>query len=298
MRCFYHPDYHLPLPEGHPFPMEKFTEAHAMLAQGGFLRDLEMVEPCDEARLMRVHTADYLDRLRLGNIDGVEKSRLGLPPGEPLYRRSALEVEGTRRALFAALEDGIAANLAGGTHHAFADRGEGFCVLNDVAVSVRDLHAVDAKLRVFILDTDAHQGNGTNALLGEDERIFTCDLHVGANYPSRKIAASLDLPMPRFVGDELWLETMRKHAFPALRSFRPDLVVWISGADPHCNDRFGQMQLSLKAMMTRDREVVGFVREAGWPLAILYGGGYNRTPGWTAKLHALTIRAALTGSGD
>lgn len=294
MHCFYSPEYFLPLPEGHSFPMRKFPEAHAILLANRTLQpaDLTEVEPCAEARIARVHQPGYLARLRAGTLAPREITQLGLPPGEPLYRRSALEVEGTRRAAWAALEHGLAANLAGGTHHAFPDHGEGFCVLNDVAIAIRDLHAGQPALRVFVCDTDAHQGNGTHAIFAGDARVFTYSIHVGANYPSRKVPGSLDVPLARYESGENYLAALRRTLPPAMENFAPDLAFWVSGADPHRNDRFGQLQLSARDLLDRDRFVVALFRERALPLVVLYGGGYNREPAHTAQLHAQTLRAA------
>ncbi|HEY8901208.1 MAG TPA: histone deacetylase [Chthoniobacterales bacterium] len=294
MRCFYSPDYHFPLPDGHPFPMRKFPEAHRLLLDSGHLdaADIEEVEPCDDAIIARVHEAGYLQRLRAGSLTSRETTQLGLPPGEALYRRSALEVEGTRRAAWHALAHGIAANLAGGTHHAFPDHGEGFCVLNDVAITIRDLHASHPGLRIFVCDTDAHQGNGTHAIFPHDDRVFTYSIHVGANYPSRKIPGSLDVPLDRFAAGAAFLDALARSLPDAVETFAPDLCFWISGADPHRNDRFGQLQLSAQELATRDRFVTALFTDRRIPLVVLYGGGYNRETDHTARLHAQTIRIA------
>ncbi len=294
MRCFYSPGYYLPLPEGHPFPMVKFPLALEMLLEGGIVAasDVEEVAPVAREHLERVHTAEYLDRLARGELTSKEATVLGLPPSPELFVRCAREVEGTRRAVRAALETGAAANLAGGTHHAFADRGEGFCVLNDVAVAVRDLQTDRPDLRVMVVDTDAHQGNGTHALLGADPRVFTYSIHVAANYPSRKVPGSLDVGLERFVSGATFLDALRQSLPPAVASFRPDLAIWISGADPHQNDRFGQMQLTLKEMSERDAFVLGLFIPHGIPVAVLYGGGYNRELANTARLHRNSVEAA------
>ena len=300
MRCFYSPEYFFPLPEGHPFPMRKFPEAHALLVEGNVLRpgDVTEVGPCERERLLRVHTAGYLDRIARGDLLPKEKTILGLPPDAALLDRCARETEGTRRACRAALSDGLAANLAGGTHHAFADRGEGFCVLNDVAVTVADLRADGLPdLRVMVVDTDAHQGNGTNALLGSDPNVFTYNIHVAANYPSRKVPGSLDVGLERYAPGDVYLKALRETLPPAVVNFRPDLAVWLSGADPHQNDRFGQMRLTLRDMMERDAFVLEQFVPAGIPVAVLYGGGYNREPGHTARLHRNSVAAALNAPG-
>ena len=294
MRCFYSPGYYLPLPEGHPFPMVKFPLAHEMLLAGGEVEaaDIEEVVPASLEHLERVHTPEYLDRLARGELSSREATVLGLPPSPELFARCAREVEGTRRTVRAALADGVAANLAGGTHHAFADRGEGFCALNDVAVAVRDLQTDRPDLRIMVVDTDAHQGNGTHALLGADPNVFTYSIHVAANYPSRKVPGSLDVGLERFVAGSVFLDALRSSLPPAVESFRPDLAIWISGADPHQNDRFGQMQLTLKEMSARDAFVLGLFVPRGVPVAVLYGGGYNRELNNTARLHRNSVEAA------
>ncbi len=293
MRCFYSPGYFLPLPEGHPFPMIKFPMAHGMLLDSGVVGpgDVVEVEPASREHLERVHTPEYLDRLARGDLTAKEATILGLPPSPELFVRSAREVEGTRRAMRAALTDGVAANLAGGTHHAFADHGEGFCALNDVAVGVRDLQRTHPDLKIMVVDTDAHQGNGTHALLGSDSCVFTYSIHVAANYPSRKVPGSLDVGLERFVSGAVYLAALRGSLPDAVSSFQPDLVVWLSGADPHQNDRFGQMQLTLRDVTERDAFVLSLFVPRKIPLAVLYGGGYNRELTNTARLHRNTVAA-------
>ena len=293
MQCFYSPGYFLPLPEGHPFPMEKFPLAYEMLLRN-IIGEREIVEvvPASREILERVHTPQYLDKLLHGDLTAKEATRLGLPPSTALFERSAREVEGTRLAMRAALREGAAANLAGGTHHAFADHGEGFCVLNDVAVGVRDLQADFPDVKIMIVDTDAHQGNGNHALLGNDPHVFTYSIHVAANYPSRKVPGSMDVGLERFVTGSVYLDALRGSLPQAVESFRPDLAVWISGADPHQNDRFGQMQLAVRDMDERDQLVLSLFAERGIPVATLYGGGYNRELANTARLHRNSVAAA------
>lgn len=295
MRCFYSPGYFLPLPGGHPFPMSKFPQAREMLLEGGVVGEKDITEAAPAARehLERVHELAYLDRLSRGELTPKEKTILGLPPSPELFERCAREVEGTRLAMRAALEDGAAANLAGGTHHAFADHGEGFCALNDVVVGVRDLQTDHPRLKIMVVDTDAHQGNGTHALLGSDPRVFTYSIHVAANYPSRKVPGSLDVGLERFVAGGVYLDALRGTLPDAVEGFRPDLAVWLSGADPHQNDRFGQMQLSVRDMVERDQYVLSLFLPRGIPLATLYGGGYNRELANTARLHRNSVAATV-----
>jgi acetoin utilization deacetylase AcuC-like enzyme len=291
LRCFYHPDYFLPLPPGHPFPMEKFPQAHDLLLADGAPVEICPVSPAPNRQLLRVHTSEYLRKLDHGALDDPEVYKLGLPWQPRLLRRSSLETAATIAACHHALEHGMAANLAGGTHHAFPDRGLGYCVLNDVAVAVRDLHETHPQLRVFVADTDAHQGNGTHAIFREDDRVFTYSIHGERNYPSAKEPGDLDVGLPREVSGDDYLAALGDTLPPALDRFPADLVVWISGADVHEQDRFGQMRLTTAQMAERDRMVLSWCRERSFPAAVLYGGGYNREPGMTARLHANTIGA-------
>lgn len=218
--------------------------------------------------------------------------KLGLPAGEALLTRSCLEVGGTIAAARAALTDGLACNLAGGTHHAFPDHGQGYCVLNDVGIAIRDLQVDRSDLRVFVLDTDAHQGNGTHAIFADDPHVFTYSIHVGKNYPAAKTPGSLDVELPRYVAGADYLEQLEATLASALGDFAPDLVFWITGADPHEHDRFGQMKLTDADLAARDEHVLRLVTTRKYPTAILYGGGYNRDRAHTARIHADTVLRA------
>lgn len=271
-----------------------------MLLAGNVLLpgDVTEVDPADRRLIERVHRPDYLDALIENRLSDRERTALGLPPGPALFERSAREVEGTRRAVWAALDEGLAANLAGGTHHAFPDHGEGFCVLNDVAIAIRDVQVRHPGLRVLVADTDAHQGNGTNAIFTGEENVFTYSIHVGRNYPSRKVPGSMDVPLERFAAGGNYLTSLQTSLPEAVERFRPDVAIWISGADPHRNDRFGQLQLTARDMKARDEFVARLFLKAGTPLAVLYGGGYNREVEHTARLHRnaiATVKRVATG---
>ena len=272
--------------------MEKFPQAHDLLLAGGAPVEISPVSPTPNRQLLRVHTSEYLRKLTHGTLDATEVYKLGLPWQPRLLRRSSLETAATVAACHHALEHGMAANLAGGTHHAFPDRGLGYCVLNDVAVAIRDLHETRPELRVFVADTDAHQGNGTHAIFRQDERVFTYSIHGERNYPSAKEPGDLDVGLPREVRGDDYLGALTDTLPAALDRFPADLVIWISGADVHEDDRFGQMRLSTAQMSERDRTVLSWCRARSLPVAVLYGGGYNREPGMTARLHANTIEAA------
>jgi acetoin utilization deacetylase AcuC-like enzyme len=292
VRCFYHPGYTYPLPEEHPFPMDKFWRAEEIIRAECRKARIHLVEPASIPQLVRVHTAEYLTSIRTGSLSREGLVRLGLPPCEELLTRSRRETGGTVAAMWAALEEGLACNLAGGTHHAFPNRGLGYCVLNDVAIAIRDLQAKSHARRVFVIDTDAHQGNGTNEIFINDDRVFTYSIHVGRNYPSEKKPGSLDVELPRGVNGAEYLARLGATLPTAFQDFAPDLVFWISGSDPHVDDRFGQMKLSDGDLAARDQVVLDLVTRTAVPTVVLYGGGYNRDRIHTARLHANTIKLA------
>ena len=292
--------------------MDKFWRAEALIRAGSsplpppsachLLDDtrfshalsIHPVDPAPFDLVLRVHTNDYLEQIRTGSLDPRAALKLGLPACEALLTRYRLEVAGTLAATYAALTDGLACNLAGGTHHAFPDHGQGYCVLNDVAIAICDLHVTRPELRVFVLDTDAHQGNGTHAIFAADQRVFTYSIHVGKNYPAVKTPGSLDVELPRYVEGADYLEQLEATLAPAFFDFAPDLVFWIAGADPHEHDRFGQMKLTDADFAARDEHILGLVTRTRTPTAILYGGGYNRDREHTARLHAATVLRAAT----
>ena len=294
MRCFYSQNLELALPSGHPFPMEKFRVSKDMLIQGGVLKAEEIVEVgmAEAHVLQRVHDRAYLDRIYRGQLDMKEQIRLGLPTTPLLYQRSVTEVEATRQACHAALEEGVAVCLAGGSHHAFRDHGEGYSVFNDVAVAVADLQAKRPGIRIMIVDTDALQGNGTASILADDPKVFTYSIHVGPGFSFNKCAGSLDVETVRYVEGDMYLRQLFSSLAAALDTFSPDLVIWVAGADNHSNDRIGQMYLSLQDMQRRDEVLLGAFMRNRIPVAVLYGGGYNRESEFTAKIHRNTVETA------
>ena len=272
--------------------MDKFWRAEEMIRAECPAARITPVEPAPVAQLLRVHTACYLTSIRTGTLRRDDLVRLGLPPCEGLLTRSRRETAGTVAAMWTALEDGLACNLAGGTHHAFPDRGLGYCVLNDVAIAIRDLHAIHPERWIFVIDTDAHQGNGSNGIFAGDERVFTYSIHVGRNYPAEKTAGAFDVELPRFVSGAQYLERLNATLPAAFERFAPDLAFWIAGSDPHENDRFGQMKLSDADMAVRDKAVLDLVTKLRVSTVVLYGGGYNRDRVHTARLHANTVKLA------
>ena len=309
MRVSYHPDYVVPLPERHPFPMAKFAALRGLLLAEGVIQPADLVEPreADWDDLLLVHTPRYLTALKTGTLGRQAERRMGLPWSPALVRRSRLAVQGTANAIWLALCDGLAGNLAGGTHHAMPDWGEGFCVLNDVAVALR-MHQRSGWLRrALVLDLDVHQGNGNAAFFGgarawPDGGVFTFSMHGARNFPFRKPPSTRDVPLPDGTGDAAYLDTLAHHLPDVLARSNPDVVVYLGGVDVVADDRFGRLALTRDGLAARDRFVCQTVRDAGIPLCLLLSGGYaaRRTPGAapetlaadTAGLHATMYREA------
>lgn len=300
MRVSYSDGYYVPLPPRHPFPMGKFPALHRLLLDEGLLRPEEVVapRPADWADLLSVHTETYLSALAQGTLGKQAERRMGLPWSPRLVDRSRRAVQGTINAALMALEDGIAANLAGGTHHACPDHGEGFCVLNDVAVAIRVLTRSHWLRRALVIDLDVHQGNGTAAIFAGDEAVYTFSMHGAKNYPFHKPPSSRDVGLPDGTTDAAYLTTLRAHLPDVLHAARPDLVFYLAGIDVAAGDRFGRLALTREGLFSRDAYVIDTVRQADCPLVLLLSGGYAETPEATADLHATTHRAARHVLGE
>jgi acetoin utilization deacetylase AcuC-like enzyme len=298
VRVSYHPDYHVELPATHPFPMGKYPRVHGLLREAGVVSAGEVMEPAEAALgdLARVHTAGYLDKLETGALSAAEVRRLGVPWSARLWRRARLATQGTLLAARAALEDGVAGNLAGGTHHAFADRGEGFCVLNDVAVAIRALQAGGLR-RALVVDLDVHQGNGTAAIFAGDPDVYTFSMHGARNYPTQKVASSRDVGLPDGTGDDGYLEALARHLPEVVAASRPELVFYLAGVDPAAGDRYGRLALTEDGLRARDRMVVGEALGRGLPVVLLLAGGYAHSAARTAELHANTFIEAAAVAG-
>jgi acetoin utilization deacetylase AcuC-like enzyme len=295
MRVSYHPDYYVELPEGHPFPMAKFPLLHEILLTESVISPGDVVEPKPAPLdlLRRVHTEPYLWKLSTGNLTAREERKLGVPWSEALWRRSRLAVTGTLNAALMALEDGLAGNLAGGTHHAFPDHGQGFCVLNDVAIATRHLAARGIVRRVLVVDLDVHQGNGTAAIFGDDPAVYTLSVHGEKNFPARKTRSSLDIGLPCGTGDDEYLAAAGRALERAIDEARPDLVFYLAGVDPVHGDRYGRLALTEDGLEARERMVLSTLDGSGLPTAVLLSGGYAASPRRTAELHAHVFRVAV-----
>jgi acetoin utilization deacetylase AcuC-like enzyme len=295
MRCAYHPDYFVALPPSHPFPMAKYPLLCQRLLRQGLLAPAGLIEPV-EARLedlRLVHTGEYLGQLAAGTLDAAAVRRIGVPWSSALWRRSRLAAQGTVEAARAALEDGLAANLAGGTHHAFASHGEGFCVLNDVAVAIRVLQRDAGLGRALVIDLDVHQGNGTAAIFEGDPSVFTFSMHGERNYPMRKMRSTLDVGLDDGVGDADYLALLQRHLDAIFAAFTPDLGFYLAGVDPARDDRYGRLALTDDGLRLRERCVLQACASRGRPVVITVAGGYAPTPERTAELHALVFEEAV-----
>ncbi|HWS56369.1 MAG TPA: histone deacetylase [Pyrinomonadaceae bacterium] len=293
MLVFYTPYYYADIGEGHVFPIRKFELVRDRLLGEGTLAPREVVEPRPAAveDVLLVHTEDYVTRLRAGALTPRELRRLGLPWSKSLVRRSFLATGGTIAAARAALQHGVASNLAGGTHHAFPDHGEGFCVLNDVAVAVRVLARDGPARRVSIIDLDVHQGNATAAIFEGDPAVFTFSMHGAKNYPLFKTRSSLDVELADATGDDEYLEALARH-LPRAFEHRPDLAFYLGGADPFAGDKLGRLSLTMGGLRARDELVLRACRDRGVPVATVMSGGYASDIGDTVEIHCNTIRAA------
>lgn len=284
----------LPLPPGHPFPAEKYGALRKLLIAEGVLetRAVHASEPAPAAWLRLIHSDAYLRRVAEGALTKSEALRLGLPWSAALLARAGAALYGTVMAAHAALAHGIAGNLAGGTHHAYRDRAEGYCVYNDIAVAIAVLRGAGAALRPFVADLDVHQGNGTAAIFADDDAVFTYSLHAAANYPAEKERSSLDVELERGAGDDAYLAALDATLPPALDRHAPDIVFYQAGVDALREDRFGRLALTHAGLAERDARLFRWCEDRGVPVAITLGGGYGRPIEASIEAHANVWRAA------
>ena len=291
-RIFYSPYYYADIGENHVFPIRKFELVRDKLLQEGTLQSWEIFEPqpAEIEDVLLVHTEDYISRLRNETLTAKEIRKLGLPWSKSLVRRSFLATSGTINAAKHALKNGVASNLAGGTHHSFPDRGEGFCVLNDVAVAIEVLRRENSAKRFLIIDCDVHQGNGTAFIYKDDETVFTFSMHGAKNYPLFKETSNLDIELADGTSDEEYLETLNE-ALPRVFLHDPDIIFYLGGADPFERDKLGRLALTFDGLMRRDEAVLSFAKERDVPIVTVMSGGYAQDINDTVEIHCNTIRA-------
>lgn len=294
MRVHFHDDYVVPLPEGHAFPMRKFRILRDILVREGMVAAQDIVAPPEAPweLLALAHSGDYLAKLRDGTLTHDEVRRLGLPWSPALVVRSRRATMGTLMAAQAALEDGIAANLAGGTHHARHGHGEGYCVINDVVVAIRALARTGRAARALVIDLDVHHGNGNAELLAGDPGAFTFSMHGARNYPLQRPPSTLDVELPDRTGDDPYLDALDRHLPGCFDRAQPQVAFYLAGVDVVEGDRFGRLSLTREGLAARDRRVLAEAARRGVPLVLVLAGGYAQTPEDTADLHAEVHRQA------
>ncbi len=310
MKVFYCDHVRFPVPEGHRFPAQKYVLLRRWVVEAGLVapEDLLVPDPVTDEQILRAHDEAYLHRLEAGQLTPLEVRRIGLPWSPELVQRARYSTGGTVAAARAALVDGIAVNLAGGTHHASFDRGQGYCLLNDSVIAARAMQAEGRARRVVVLDCDVHQGNGTAAITAGDPTISTFSIHSQQNFPLHKERSDLDIGLEDGVGDAVYLEALQDGleravqgaaspavqgaASPAAGQAGADLAIYLAGADPHEGDTLGRLALTKAGLAERDRLVLARCREMGLPVVTVMAGGYGRHVEDTVEIHLQTVRIA------
>lgn len=284
-----------PLPQGHRFPLRKYALLREAIVKAKLASDQDLItpEPATDAQILRVHDADYLRRVRDGKLTPREIRRIGLPWSRELVERARRAAGGTVAACRAALTEGIAVSLSGGTHHAFRDHGQGYCLFNDIIIAARAMQAEGRAQRVVVLDCDVHQGNGTAAITAGDTSVFTFSIHNERNFPLFKEPSDLDIGLEDGTGDEVYLEALELGVQQAVDRAGADLAIYLAGADPYHDDLLGRLALTKRGLAERDRRVLGMCGRAGLPVATLMAGGYGRCVEDTVEIHLQTVRIAV-----
>ena len=301
MHAYYADHFVLPLPQGHRFPMAKYARLRHRLEAELPAVALHEALPATDGELALVHVPAYVQAVSQGTLDPLAQREIGFPWSPAMAERARRSVGATVQAVRRALGgDGVAANLAGGTHHAYAHKGSGFCVFNDAAVAARLAQAEQGRLRrpgrplqVAVIDLDVHQGNGTASIFARDDTVFTLSLHGARNFPFRKEASDLDVELPDGCDDDTYLEALDRSLEELGQRFDPGLVIYLAGADPHEGDRLGRLRLSFDGLEARDRRVFDWAWQRRVPLAFAMAGGYGRDIDTTVQVQVNTYRVAL-----
>lgn len=290
----YHPDYVAPLPQGHRFPMPKFTKLYELLLADGVAKPEQFHIPKipPSAWIELVHTPEYVQAYCEGTLEPKAQRRIGLPWSPALVNRTCIAVGGTILTAQLALRYGLALNTAGGTHHAFPSYGSGFCIFNDLAIAARVLQQLGLAEKILILDLDVHQGDGTAFIFQADKSVFTFSMHCEVNFPGTKQTSDLDVPLPVGMDDDAYLQTLARYLPDLLSGFEPDLVLYDAGVDPHAGDRLGKLALTDTGIYRREMQVLSACMAAGYPVAGVIGGGYADDLDGLVYRHSLLHRAA------
>jgi acetoin utilization deacetylase AcuC-like enzyme len=290
----YHPDYVVPLPNEHRFPMSKFRMLYELLLADGVAIAEQFYTPDLPSQnwIELVHTPDYVQAYCMGTLNAKAQRRIGLPWSAALVNRTCIAVGGTVLTAKLALSHGLACNTAGGTHHAFPDYGSGFCIFNDLAIAVRVLQQLQLVQRVLIVDLDVHQGDGTAFIFQDDASVFTFSMHCEVNFPGTKQKSNLDVPLREGMEDDEYLQTLATYLPDLLSQVKPDLVLYDAGVDPHLGDRLGKLALTDRGLFCRDMQVLTTCVAQGYPVACVIGGGYADDLRSLTYRHSLLHRAA------
>ena len=293
-KLVYHSGYNLDL-GAHVFPARKYRLIRDGLVAKGVAdpTDILAPEPASDEDVLRVHAADYVQKLKTGTLSALEKLRMELPYSQEVVTAFWLAAGGSILASRCALQDGFAVNIGGGFHHAYPDHGEGFCMLNDVAIAARRVQADGAAARVLVVDTDVHQGNGTAYIFRDDPTVFTFSIHQARNYPEPKPPSDLDINLEDRIGDEEYLRELQRGLDECFARFAPNLLLYVAGADPYREDQLGGLSLTLTGLRQRDDLVFAEARRRGVPVAVTLAGGYARNTEDTVRIHMNTVLAAL-----
>lgn len=293
MKAFYADHYVLPLPAGHRFPMEKYGKLRDLVAQLDGIQ-LENAPAVTDTQILYAHDPAYLIKVLQGTLSANEQREIGFPWSIQMVERSRRSAGATLAAAKLAFTEGLAANLAGGTHHAYRNKGSGFCVFNDSAIAARAIQKeISPHLKVAIVDLDVHQGNGTASILEHDPSIFTLSIHGENNFPFSKEISDLDIGLPDETGDEAYLAALHKGLEILDASFKPNLIIYLAGADPHEGDRLGKLSVSKDGMLQRDECVFQYGLDRQIPIAFSMAGGYGKEIQSTVDVHFQTIQTAL-----
>jgi len=293
VKAFYTDHFVLPLPEGHRFPMEKYSRLRDLV---GTEIDIQLVEapPATDTQILYAHEPSYLIKVIEGKLSAQEQREIGFPWSEKMVERSRRSAGATVAAAKTALQEGVAANLAGGTHHAYRDAGSGFCVFNDSAIAARTLQKeISPSLKIAVIDLDVHQGNGTAAILKNDDSIFTLSMHGENNFPFKKEESDLDLGLADGCNDETYLHSLAECLDQIDARFKADFIIFLAGADPHEGDRLGRLLISKEGIRKRDETVFQYALDRQIPIAFSMAGGYGKEIESTVDIHFQTIKTAL-----
>ncbi len=296
LKIAWHPIYAHPLPEGHRFPMTKYELIPEQLLYEGSITADNIFQPatCADEVILLTHTAEYVNKLKHQGLSAKEQRYIGFPQSPRLTERELIITQGTIDCCYHALKNGVALNVAGGTHHAFADRGEGFCMLNDFAVAANYLLHKKLATQIVIIDLDVHQGNGTAKIFEQEPRVFTFSMHGRHNYPFHKETSSLDIALEDGSTDDIYLPLLQTHLTELIKTIQPDFAFFLAGADIIDTDKFGKLKISVAGCKQRDEMVFDLLKQHKIPCTVAMGGGYSADVKIITEAHCNTFRSALS----